>query len=118
MQVYTRKVILRDEGSQDLSASAGTALSMETAFGKPWRLTEVLVHTSVDITETITITKTSKTSASYDTELASNGLSVANDYVFRPTGECLLQEDDEIKVQCTAANATGTVYVTIVGEEC
>jgi hypothetical protein len=96
--------------SQDLSAGA---LSYTTAIGRKFKLAEVAIHASVDITETITITRDSKNGANYDHILLSRDLSAEQDVVYRPQGECNFEVGDELKVACTNANLTGTVYVTI-----
>jgi hypothetical protein len=96
--------------SQDLSVAA---LSYTTSIGRRFRLDEVIIHASVVITETITISKVSKEGANYTAVLASSDLVAERDFLFRPQGECNFLEDDEVKVECTQANLTGTVYLTI-----
>jgi len=96
--------------SQDLSEDA---LSYTTSIGRKFKLAEVAVHASVPITETITITRDSKNGADYDHILKSEDLASEQDLVFRPQGECNFEAGDEIKVECTNANLTGTVKITI-----
>ncbi len=96
--------------SQDLSAGA---LSYTSAIGRAFKLEEVILHFSVAVTETITITRDSMHGASYDQVLARQSLIGGQDYVWRPQGECNFQAGDEVKVQCTQANLTGTAYLTI-----
>lgn len=100
--------------SQDLSSAA---LSTTTSYGRRFKLERIHVHASVAITETITITLDAKAGANYDTVLRTRSLSAAQDFVFEPTGQANFQAGDEIKVQCTNANATGIVYVTIKTQE-
>ncbi|MDD5355086.1 MAG: hypothetical protein PHY56_00890 [Candidatus Omnitrophica bacterium] len=96
--------------NQDLSAGA---LNYTTSVGRKFKLAEIILHASVAITETITITRDSKNGANYDHILRSFDLVGEQDFVFRPEGECNFEENDEIKVQCTNANLTGTIYVEI-----
>ena len=96
--------------SQDLSAAA---LSYTTSIGRKFKLTEIILHASVAITETITVTRDSKNGANYDHVLKSFDLVGEQDFVFRPQGESNQEAGDEIKIQCTAANLTGVVYATI-----
>ena len=96
--------------SQDLSVDA---LSYTTSIGRRFRLDEVILHASIAITETVTITKVSKLGANYTAVLSSGDMVSEQDYVFRALGECRFLEDDELKVECTNANLTGTVYLTI-----
>ena len=110
-----RRVLLRKTGSQDLTG--GVALALTSVFPGNFKLLMVLLHASENITETVSVHVDSKDGANYDTELATSNLSAADDYVFRPTGECILQQGDQIKVACTAANTTGIVYATIIAED-
>lgn len=100
--------------SQDLSAGA---LSYTTTFARKFKLEQILIHASVAISEAITITLDAAGGASYDTVLSSVTLVAETDFVFRPQGEANYNEGDEIKVQCTNANLTGTVYCTIKASE-
>lgn len=100
--------------SQNLALAA---LSYTTDYGRRFKLESVSIHASVAITETITITLDSAHGANYDEVLAVVDLVGEQDYVFRPQGELNLQVGDEIKVQCTNANTTGTVYGTVKASE-
>ena len=95
--------------SQDLSAGA---LSYTSAINRKFKLEEVVLHASVAITETVTITRDSKHGANYDQVLAKRSMVAEQDFIFRPSGECNFQVGDEIKIQCTNANLTGIVYIT------
>ena len=99
---------------QDLSAAA---LNMVTSFTKQFRLDQVIVHASVAITETITITVDTKKGADYDTVLAEVALIAETDFVFRPQGESIFVKGDQIRVQITDGNSTGEVFVTIKTSE-
>ncbi len=96
--------------SQDLSAAA---LSYTTTQTRAFKLEEVTLHASQNITETITITRDANSGANYDTVLAKRGLAAEADFVFRPQGECNFLAGDNLKIACTQANGVGTVYVEI-----
>lgn len=100
--------------SQDLSAGA---LSYTTSIGRRFKLERIIIHASVAITETITITLDSGKGTTYDAVLRRKSLSSEQDYVYIPDGESLYYDGDEIKIQCTNANLTGTVYVVIKTQE-
>ena len=100
--------------SQDLSVAA---LSKVTAIGRQFKLEEVTIHTSIPITETVTITRDSATATEYDTVLASRSMVAESDFVFRPQGECNFLSGDELLVECTDANSVGTVYLEIKTSE-
>jgi hypothetical protein len=100
--------------SQDLSEGA---LSYTTSIGRKFKLAEVIIHASIAITETITITRDSKNGANYDHVLKSYDLASEQDLIFRPQGECNFEAGDEVKVQCTNANLVGTVFVIIKAKE-
>jgi len=93
------------------------ALSYTTDYGRRFKLESVSVHASVAITETITITLDSANGSNYDEVLSTVDLVAEQDFVFRPQGELNLQVGDEIKIQCTNANTTGTVFLTVKASE-
>ena len=100
-------------GLQDLSAAGGTALSATTSTGRKFKLIEVTVNADENITETITVTRVSKLGSDYDDVLAKRDLVSEQHFIFRPQGECLFQAGDEVKVECTANEATGEVFYNI-----
>ena len=100
--------------SQDLSAGA---LSYTTSYGRKFKLEQIIFRSSVAISETITITLDAKGGASYDTVLQEVTLVSEQDFVYRPQGQANFQSGDEIKIQCTNANVTGTIYATIKAQE-
>lgn len=100
--------------SQDLSADP---LSYTTAVGRAFKLEEVILKASVAISETVTITRDSKSGANYDHVLAARTMVSETCFIFRPQGECNFQAGDELKITCTNANLTGTVYVLIKRSE-
>ena len=100
--------------SADLTSAA---LSFSTSLDKNFRLCGVHFHASENITETCKVIKDMNAGANYDSELASQALSSADDYVFRPTGEEMFYKGDEVKVTCTKANTTGSIYVSIYVKE-
>jgi hypothetical protein len=95
--------------SQDLSIGAGTPLDFTTSIGRRFRLEQILFRASVPITETITITLDSGKGAAYDIVLRVKSLSSEQNFVFVPTGDNNFYAGDEIRIQCTAANDTGTI---------
>lgn len=103
--------------SQDLSAGTGTALSYTTTIARNRKLEQVIFHASVGITETVTVEIVSAEGANYSVVLDSHAMAGTQDYVFRPTGECNIKAGDAIKVTCTAANDTGTIYILIKTSE-
>ena len=96
--------------SQDLTAGA---LNYTTTIAKVCKLDQILFKASVAITETITITIDLKHGSNYDTVIRTINLSSSSSYRFSPEKEFNLQAGDEIKIQCTNANVTGTIFVTI-----
>lgn len=100
--------------SQDLSSAA---LSYTTSIGRAFKLEQIIFHANVAISETITITLDAAAGAAYDTVLQEVTLVAEQDLVYRPQGECNLKAGDKIKVQCTDANGTGTIYVTLKTSE-
>lgn len=96
--------------SQDLTAGA---LDYTTTIGRRFKLEQIIFRASVAITETITITLDSGNGASYDTVLRVKGLANEQNYVFIPEGQVNFQATDALRIQCTNANLTGTLYVTI-----
>jgi len=100
--------------SQDLSSAA---LSYITSYARNFRLEQIIIRASVAITETIKVTLDAKAGANYDTVLDSYDMVAEQYYVFRPQGNANFNSGDEIKVTCTNANLTGTVYVTIKTSE-
>lgn len=106
------RTILRS--SKDLSAGA---LSYTPTTTRAFKLEEVTVHADANITETITITRVSVYSSSYDVVLAKRVMEGEADFVFRPQGECNFFAGDKVKVQCTNANTTGIVYCEVKTSE-
>lgn len=102
--------ILKETFSQDLSAAAH---SVSYTFNYPVVITEILIHASANITETITVTHDSADGANYDTVLNTTSLSAEANYVFRPTGQAPILAGDAVKIAVTNANTTGTIYGTL-----
>ena len=100
--------------SQDLSSAA---LSYTTTFARKFKLEEVTIHFSQAVTELVTLTRDSAEGANYDAVLATFNLVAETDFVFRPQGECNFQAGENLKVQCTKANAVGVAYVNIKTSE-
>ena len=93
------------------------ALSYTTDYTKPFRLQQIILRASVAITEDITITLDNGKGESYDTILRKKSLSSEKNFVYKPDGESDFQPGDNIRAQCTNANTTGTVYLTIKARE-
>ena len=106
----------RADNTSSQSLATGS-LSYTTSISRKFKLVEVNVHASQAITETITIKRDSANGANYDVILASRDLVSEQDFVFRPQGECLFQDGDEVNVQCTNANGTGIVYIVVKTQE-
>jgi len=100
--------------SQDLTAAA---LSYTTTLTRKFRLKNIEFHASVVITETITITRDSVNGAAYDTILRKKSLVGEQNYNYDPEKEIVFQAGDKIKITCTNANTTGTLYGTIKVQE-
>ena len=101
-------------GTADLTSAA---LNAVTTITKACKLDEILFKASVAITETITITIDSAQGASYDTLLKTIPLVADTNASWRPDGEMHRQAGDQIRVQCTNANTTGSIYYTIKTSE-
>lgn len=100
--------------SQDLSAGV---LSYTSPAGRKFKLEEILIHFSVAVTETITVTKDSINGANYDTILDKGYLVSEQDYVFRPQGECNFWDGDKVKVESGGVSEVGICYLTIKTSE-
>ena len=100
--------------SQDLTAGA---LSYTSDYSRRGKIESVSVKATVNITETITVTLKSKNGSAYDIVLAEFDMLAERDFMFRPQGELNLQDGDEILVECTQANVTGTVSGSIKASE-
>jgi len=100
--------------SQDLSAAA---LSYTTTYSKAFKLDMILIKFSVNVTEDITITLDSANGSAYDVVLRTKGLSSESSFVYKPEGDANFVKGDQIKVQCTNANATGIAYMVLKSKE-
>ena len=100
--------------SQDLSAGA---LNYTTTIARNFKLEEVTIHFSQAVSETITITRDSKSGANYDTVLVKRTMLAETDFVWRPQGEQNYLAGDEVKIQCTNSNGVGTAYVEVLTSE-
>jgi len=104
----------------DITTSQNLALavmSYTTSIGRRFKLEQVIFHSDVPITETITLTLDSKNGAAYDTTLRVKSLSNESNYVFVPEGQNNFYAGDEIKIDCTNANVTGTLRVILKTSE-
>lgn len=106
--------------SKDLTTSqnlASAALDYTTTFARPRKIENILIHFSVAISEIVKITLDNANGANYDTVLDQVELVAEQDYVFRPQGQLNLKAGDELRIQCTNSNLTGTAYVTVKSSE-
>ncbi len=97
----------------DITTSQNLAtgdLDYTTAISRAFKLDQIIIHFSVAVTETITITLDSKNGANYDTVLRTVDLVAEQNFVFKPDFEANYQAGDEIRVQITNANLTGVAY--------
>jgi hypothetical protein len=104
----------------DITTSQNLAtgdLDYTTSIGRAFKLDQIIIHFSVAVTETITITLDSKNGANYDTVLRTVDLSAEQDFIFKPSFEANYQAGDEIRVQCTNANLTGVAYAILKTSE-
>ncbi|RLF26645.1 MAG: hypothetical protein DRN05_06735 [Thermoplasmata archaeon] len=107
--------ILKKQGSQNLNSAA---LSLTTAFNKDWQFTEVRIHFSGAVTQTVTISVDDGSGSNYDTVLKTEDLSGETDFTWIPGEKVLLKEGDEIKVACTNSGSPAVIaYATIIGHE-
>jgi len=100
--------------TQDLSSDS---LTYTTDYGRKFKLEQVQVHFNAAVSETITITLDSAQGANYDTVLQEVTLVAETDFVYRPQGEANYQAGDEIKIECTNANLTGSCFATFKTSE-
>ena len=100
--------------SQDLSANP---LNYTTSIGRRFKLLSVILKFSTAVSETVTITLDSVNGANYDWTIRTKILTAESQYIYLPDSEILCFAGDEIKVECTANNGTGTVYLTVKTQE-
>lgn len=102
--------------TKDLSAGS---LSVTTSFGREFQLKKIEIHSSVGITEDITITKDSRLGANYDTVIRKKSLSNEQSFIYRTDGgnDDDFRSGDEIKIECTNANGVGIVYGELTAVE-
>ena len=107
---------LKKDATASQSLATGPLLTT-TTYGRKAKIESVMVHASVAITETVKITLVSAWGANFNEVLSSYDLVSEQDFVWRPQGEMNIQSGDSIRVTCTNANGTGTVYSTIKASE-
>ena len=95
--------------SQNL-ASAALSFTTTTPSGVAFHLDQIIFHTTVAVSETITITVDSVKGANYDTVMQEVVLVSETDFVYRPQGDAIFNAGDEIKIECTDNGGVGTVY--------
>ena len=95
--------------SQNLATGA-LSFTTTTPSGVAFHLDQIIFHSTVAISETITITVDSVKGANYDTILQEVVLVTETDYVYRPQGDAIFNAGDEIKITCSDDGGVGTVY--------
>jgi len=95
---------------QDLSVGA---MDKSFEFNSAGKLKTVYIHSSVKITEEVSISLDSVLGSAYDTLIDTKVLSAMSDYVFAAPGDIIFNEGDKIRVQVTDANSVGLVAVTV-----
>lgn len=91
------------------------ALSKDFTFIYDCDLIQILIFTSVAITEDISISYIdNENGTSYSGVVEAETLNNESTYLYVPrNGRLSVRKGDSIRVQCTSANTTGTIYGTI-----
>lgn len=110
MTRYGRYVNKPKTYSQDLSAGP---LLVTTDFRSAVRIESLLFHVSEAITENWTITIDRADGSTYDTVIRTGSFYNSTDATFMPDGEFYLNDGDQLKIECTNANVTGIIYLTV-----
>ena len=103
---------LKKNFTQDLTSDA-LDFTMESVYDM--RVIQVTIKASTNITETITITLDQKEGSDYDITVKESTLNSKRNYLLSDKYVYLTKED-KLRIQCTNANTTGTVYGTVVME--
>ena len=108
-----KKIILIDKNmAQDLSLAA---LAYTTDFSSQVKIQHIALKANTKISEMITLTLNYAQGGSI--ELASEILNNEADFLYIPEGELYLASGDQLKIECSNNNLTGTVKVTVRGEK-
>lgn len=93
------------------------ALDISQDLIEPGIILGVYLTASVNITETITITRKSRNGSTYDHVIKSGTLNAERYFRYSPDSEkIVLLPGDSVEVQCTNANTTGIIYGTLLLE--
>ena len=92
------------------------ALNQSYDFAQETSIKAIYLKASTNITETITITLISPNGSNYDIILDTKTLNAEQNYVFHPLWDLNIIKGASIKIQCTNANITGTIYGTLHAE--
>ena len=104
----------RLQTSQNLASGA---LSYTTTFTGNVQIAQIIFHSSIAISQTITTTFVARESTNYSAILDTTTLSSASNYVFRPSGGCILMDGDQLTIACTNSGTPAAVlYCTIIAE--
>lgn len=90
-------------------ALTSSALSQNFAYNEHGKLNAIYIKATVNIIETIIITRKSRLGSSYDIIIETKTLNSESNYVFHPSWDVILFKGDSIQVQCSNANLTGTL---------
>ena len=105
---------LRATTSHDLNTGA---LSYTTSFGTNFQLCSVHLHWSSATSQVISVSFTSRDGTNYSVALDVPTPSSITSYVFRPSGNCIFMDGDEVTVACANSGHPGIiVYATIIAE--
>jgi len=85
-------------------------LSLTQGYGENGNIKAIYFSVSTNITEVITITRVSSYGSAYDYLLKTINLNGERYASYYPDGQLVILKGDSIKVQCTNANITGTIY--------
>lgn len=89
--------------------SAGS-LTFTNDYVEPGSIKGIYINFSTNVTETITITRVSQWGTNYNLLCDTKTLNGESSYIFHPSWDLVLLKGDSIKVTCTNANLTGTLY--------
>ena len=91
-------------------------LNADFEFPMACKLLTIYLHSTVAITEDVTLTFKSKDGAEFDTVLDTRRMTTEENFVYAAAGILGINEGDRINVNVTNANLVGIVRVTIKAE--
>jgi len=93
-------------------ALASGPLDVSYIFNEQVNIVAIYIKASTTIIETVTITRISRNGTNYNVPLEIRTLNGNSSLIYAPTWRCILKIGDSVRIQCTNANLTGTLYVT------